>query len=561
MIFGSRIMLYRLFVLFFLIEVSSLSAQSYSEISSKYSHLDENDLSAIPYIKQYIAKAKKEKNYTELAEGCLDFSYYHPNDKVKSKYADSAVIAAELSPDIEKTVTSYVARGSLYYFYYRDFKKALRDYITAFNYSKKNKENPYRDYTIIYHIGVIKSHLGYYEEALEQFRECISFFEPFTRKKLSQNTLFNHQKGYYNSMHQAIVCYQKLGNYQKADSLIKVGLSETKGMGSFSLEHAYFTKSNALSNFYQKKYHYTISSLELALPSIIKNKDIAGESIGYLYLGKSYLNIKQRNKGILYLKKIDSIFNTSRLVIPELRENYELLIKDARLQNDTQQELYYINQLLSIDKVLSKDFSTLSSKIHKEYDTQKLLDAKAALEKKSYWWLTISSSVILALCIVLYFRRKKEKEIHKKYLELERKIKDKKRINLTKSTPSEKPNIDQKIFDKIVSQLENFEHYQGFTEKGITLSKLSKKFNTNSKYLSQVISETRHTNFNRYISELRINYITHLLFNDKRYLNYTIESLAEKCGIQSRQNFSDLFLEINGIRPTDFIKKRKKSVE
>ncbi|WPC12002.1 AraC family transcriptional regulator [Riemerella anatipestifer] len=91
----------------------------------------------------------------------------------------------------------------------------------------------------------------------------------------------------------------------------------------------------------------------------------------------------------------------------------------------------------------------------------------------------------------------------------------------------------------------------------MTLSKLSKKFNTNSKYLSQVISETRHTNFNRYISELRINYITHLLFNDKRYLNYTIESLAEKCGIQSRQNFSDLFLEINGIRPTDFIKKRK----
>lgn len=60
---------------------------------------------------------------------------------------------------------------------------------------------------------------------------------------------------------------------------------------------------------------------------------------------------------------------------------------------------------------------------------------------------------------------------------------------------------------------------------------------------------------------MRINYITQKLYNDREYLKYTVETLAEKCGMASRQNFSDLFQEINGIRPTDFVKQRKKEME
>ncbi|MGE4513382.1 MAG: helix-turn-helix domain-containing protein [Chryseobacterium sp.] len=84
---------------------------------------------------------------------------------------------------------------------------------------------------------------------------------------------------------------------------------------------------------------------------------------------------------------------------------------------------------------------------------------------------------------------------------------------------------------------------------------------TNSNYLSQVINEYKGGNFNKYLSQLRINYITNLLFEDRKYLKYNIETLAKECGIASRQNFSDLFYEINGIRPTDFIKKRMQEIE
>lgn len=109
--------------------------------------------------------------------------------------------------------------------------------------------------------------------------------------------------------------------------------------------------------------------------------------------------------------------------------------------------------------------------------------------------------------------------------------------------------------------METFEQNNGFIEKGLTLNILAKKLETNSTYLSQVINEKRNQNFTRYLNELRINYITKLIYHNKKYLNYTIEALADECGIAYRQNFSDLFQEFNGMRPKDFIKQRKAELQ
>nr|WP_228457568.1 AraC family transcriptional regulator [Chryseobacterium sp. EO14] len=124
-----------------------------------------------------------------------------------------------------------------------------------------------------------------------------------------------------------------------------------------------------------------------------------------------------------------------------------------------------------------------------------------------------------------------------------------------------KLTITENKVEELLKKLKTFEDKKGFTQKGLTISKLAAQLGTNSNYLSQVINEYKKANFNKYLSELRINYITNLLFEDKKYLKYSIETLAKECGIASRQNFSDLFYEINGIRPTDFIKKRKEELE
>ncbi|WP_343322342.1 hypothetical protein [Sphingobacterium multivorum] len=46
--------------------------QQYSEyylIRKNYENFPENDFRALPFIKKYIAKAKKEKNYFKLVQG------------------------------------------------------------------------------------------------------------------------------------------------------------------------------------------------------------------------------------------------------------------------------------------------------------------------------------------------------------------------------------------------------------------------------------------------------------------------------------------------------------
>jgi AraC-like DNA-binding protein len=413
-------------------------------------------------------------------------------------------------------------------------------------------------------MGVVKSYLGYYKDALEHFKNCISYFEPLSNDKmLHPNLIFNNKKGYYNSLHQAIICYRNLGNYKTADSLIKVGLSKTYGSKEFSLEHAYFQKCKGIVYYHNKLYQESINLLKKALPEIKNNKDFAWESVSFFYLGKSYSALNQQKEATNYFTKVDSIFQKNNFILPELRENYEILIKDSKLTNDTKKELYYTNSLLKADSIISKDFNELSSKIHKEYDTQQLLDAKNRLESNSSLWIIVSSIIILLLLATLYYRYEKEKNIQKKYVELEQRLQNFSIVPVQKMEiiPSAKSSLKEKTFNDVLKKLERFEKKLEFTEKGLTLNKLAKKFDTNSNYLSQVISEKRNINYNKYLSELRINYITQKLYNDKEYLKLTVEALAEKSGIASRQNFSDLFFEINKIRPTDFIKLRKKELE
>jgi len=51
------------------------------------------------------------------------------------------------------------------------------------------------------------------------------------------------------------------------------------------------------------------------------------------------------------------------------------------------------------------------------------------------------------------------------------------------------------------------------------------------------------------------------IYQDKEWRKYSIEHIASAAGFSNRQSFSNIFLEQNGIRPADFIKKRMKELE
>lgn len=559
-------------LLLFIFNIFYSQQESYSDfykIKKKYENYSENDTTAFRFLKGYISLAKKEKDYPHLVEGYNDAIFYSSSADAKLKYADSTIFAAKLSGNTDLISDAYLRKGVVYYFNYKKYQSALQEYLKAYEYSK-NSQNDFLKNAILYHMGVVKSYLGYDQEALIHFKKTQSHFQLKSTEKVHPNIIFNNKRGYYNSLHQMIVSYRKLSNYKAVDSLLGIGFQQTKNNKDFQQEYGYFLKEKGIHEYQKKNYRNSLSLLYESIKPITNINDFAWATVVYFYIGKSYLGLQDYPNAILHFNKVDSVFQKHNFILPELRENYELLINYYKKDNELKKELYYTKQLLKADSVISKDFSYLASTIHKKYDTEALTEEKERLEKATSWgiWIIVGLIILLiALTFALMIKYKNEKKIKANYIILEEKILNKSSTEIVtekikiKSSAEEKSGLSNLIINDLLLKLDNFEKKHEFIENGLTLNKLAIKFNTNSNYLSQVINEYKEVNFNRYLSELRINYITNKLYNDKVYLSYKIETLAEKCGIASRTNFSNLFQEINGIRPIDFIKKRNQDLE
>ncbi|MGO4709939.1 helix-turn-helix domain-containing protein [Chryseobacterium sp. 2TAF14] len=563
-------MLKRLFTFFCcLVTVIIYSQDFYSKLREKYWTYEENDPRALVYVNQYIKKAKSEKNYSELFQGYKDAILYSEDKKMI--YADSAIVAAKKSGKNDFIGDAFLSKGAIYYFNQRKYQSALDEYLKAYEYLKDSK-NEFLKYQNIYHIGVVKSYLGYYDEALNIFNECISFFEVKIDGDIKKNIVFNNTKGYLNSLHQAIICYQMLGKDDQADKLLKIAETKIPKTKDFYLENSYFTKSLGVSEFKKKNYKKAIYYFDKALPELLKVNDFTWASYVYFYKGKCYELLGNQNLEVENYRKVDSIFNENKFILPELRSNYEELIEYYRKDNNHKEELYYTNQLLKVDSIITSDFKHLSSRVYKEYDTKMLLETKENLEKTNSYsrlLIFICLAIITALGIVMYYRIRKQKNIQKNYEDLLIRLEESN--NAEEVTPVIKPEVldtgdknikfDNSIVEKLLNDINVFENKQGYLEQGLTLKKLAEQFKTNTSYLSQVINEYKGSNFNTYINVLRINFATQKIYHDKEWRKYSIEHIASAAGFSNRQSFSNIFLEQNGIRPADFIKKRIKELE
>lgn len=546
---------FSLFCFIFLFSTEKIHAQSiYVQLRSLYENMETNDIEALPYIRKYIQKAKEEKNFTELKNAYEDYSSFVQANNDKLIYADSAIAAAKKTKNNELISSAFLYKGSLHYFHFRNYKAALKEYLNAYDYSKPNGDD-YLHHKILYQMGLVKNYLGFYDEAIVLFKQCIVYFELRTQKNNHPNQVFNDSKGYLNSMHQAIISYQYNGRHKKADSIIRIALN-FPNLSEFPLEQAYFKKSKAISDYYHKNYTSAIDNLRKVLSVLKKNEDLYWISVSQFYIGKSLLKIGDEKHAIQEFEKTDTIFRENQFVFPELQENYELLIAYYNKQNDLKKERFYSQTLREVNKLREDDFPLLSSKIHKNYDNKRLKVEKDRLKFWSTSTIVVLVLIVLFLSFLLWKYYKKKGTNNQK--ELDRKINMQQDSNLlnhstTRFHPSSLLSAEVRL--QIENNLVNFEINKDYRESNFTIEKLAKSFGTNKSYLSRYINETKGMEFNKYISILRINYITQLLVENPKYRNWKIQVLAEECGINTRQNFSDLFNEINGIRPAKFIKQ------
>jgi len=127
----------------------------------------------------------------------------------------------------------------------------------------------------------------------------------------------------------------------------------------------------------------------------------------------------------------------------------------------------------------------------------------------------------------------------------------------TKKEPAKNLVIPVETEQNLLAKLKKFETSTRFTNKEMSLAVLAAQFDTNTKYLSEIINKHNNDNFNTYINKLRIAYIIEKIKTEPNYRNYKISYLADESGFSSHSSFTTIFKSITGIAPTTFIEFAK----
>ncbi len=526
----------------------SIRKKDYDYIFNRIEDEKINDSQRSTYLQSFLIKAKSEKNWEELSNAYKNYVHYAP-DTLKLIYADSMVGAAKRSKDNEMIGAAYLSKGIAYYRQKR-LAEALDFYLIADSYIIKTA-NEYQIYKAKYNIGLIKFYLGFYGEAIALFEECIGFFKR------------DDTRGYLNSLHMLGVCYNMVGNHGLCSEINKRGIEEGRRLENTDME-PYFVHSEGVNQCLIHNYALAIEKIKSALPAISKAGDFANESIGHFYLGKSYWALGNKELAITYFKKVDQIYERKDYLRPDMREGYELMISYYESIGLQDVQLYYIKKLLRADRMLHKTYAYLQGKIHKEYDTKKLKQQKNDIEKslnRRKYNDRIFISVIVALCVfviaIITRYLKSKKEIRRKYEELVQKLEASKKV---KSATSENNGLSMSKDAEamVLSQVEKFEDSKKIRERDLNLTKLAGFFNTNPKYLSEIILKYRQKSFNNYLNGLKVDYIAEKIRNERMLQNYTDKALGEEAGFSSTRRFVNAFETQTGISPRDFIEELKK---
>lgn len=561
-----KLFLSLLIVAFAQFKSQAVKNYTYADLTDLFDTYSENDGRALVFVNRYIAKAKKEQKNSKLIDGYEEAVYYSSSTVNKINYADSAVVIALKSKDADLISAAYLKRGIIYYYNKRDYRKALQEYLTAFK-NAKDTQDLYLYNKILYHLGMVKSYLGLSREAVIHFTQTSDYYEKQISLAEHPNKRLNNEHGYLNSIYRLSTCYRKLKLYDKEDSLISIGKNRVQNSEQFSLEYAYFQKALGIQSLRKNKIGQASVYLKSAESILRKKNDFVALATVDFYLGQLNYDLGNKDEAIIYLKKVDSILNEYNFVTPEIINNYKYLIDYAKKEHNGSQQLYYTNKLLKADSIARADFADLSTDIHTGYDIDLLAEDRDNLVRKqkygSFIFIAVIVSAMLGFYFFIYRWRLKEKILTAKYNELLDKMQSIDTVNDDRpayAQPARSIYNDQ-VIEAVKNGLKNFEEKKKFLDKDLKLPDVATLLQTNRSILSFVLNEHLKTTFSQYLKTLRIKYITKKLMEDRMYLKYSMDTLAAECGMKNRNVFSNHFLEINGIRPADFVRKRNEELQ
>lgn len=504
--------------------------------------------------KDWLKKSKAEKNWREttLAYRTL---MYKDDKKYLSAYSDSLISSARKTGDDLLIGSALLTKGIINY----DLKKhreALDYYLLAERHISKTG-NAYALYKIKYSVASSKYYLGYFDEAISLFRECVAYFDQ------------ENDRGYLNSLHSLGLCYNRNGDYALCDQTNRIGIAAGKELGNREME-PYFVHSQGVNSYFKKDYRLAIDLISSSLPALSGKDDFANVAVGNFYIGKSLFALGREPEAIAYMQKVYAAFLKHKYIRPDLREAFEILIDHYKKKGELKLQLRHIETLLAADRIIAEEQAYMSKKIYKEYDTNELNREKIRIEKqlrnRNYAIYFITSISFFTIACLVYRHAANKKFYDKRYDAIMHPVPadDKNTAAVSKEDKSEhtddvesgRPYLPQDVIDDILDKLDYFESEKMFLDSSLGLEELEKMFGYNRRYISLVIQNEKNLGFLPYLNSLKIINITALLRTDTRLRKYTTSGLAAESGFTSGKIFSRTFKKINGIPHLEFIERR-----
>lgn len=124
------------------------------------------------------------------------------------------------------------------------------------------------------------------------------------------------------------------------------------------------------------------------------------------------------------------------------------------------------------------------------------------------------------------------------------------RMKYSGSTPDD--DKERELLEKLKNALEV---ENKFTNPDLKIADLAAEFNTNSKYLSQVINKQHEVNFTQLVNAYRVGMVKERM-NDPQYNHLTLLAIAEDCGFTSKSTFVRAFKNQTGMLPKEYKQKK-----
>lgn len=459
---------------------------------------------------------------------------------------------------IDEAVHAYMGKWRVYFYYYYDYSKSLESLSEALIASGKDG---YKTASIFHAFGITYQTIG------EQCGDSLYLKQAFD---------------YYTRAWQLAI---KLNRGELLDilmsNLINISYStgEMKTLGNFWTEYRQCREKTPTFLFrynqllYEGYVNMSVGRASEALKCFEHQYQLLGKDTLYVryhtmvFLDKAMALALMGN----YSKAIEQLDNMCRLAVrcgakDALLEGYKLkahyyALAGKKLESDHYQMRFFElkDSIITSQQIKNIEGRNFSNKLHAAETALSKMEEHRKRQKAVAIVFACFVMLSLSFAYVLYQKNKVLKErnmaLYKRITQMTRTEDHNPQSNHYKNSSLDKAS-KQMLLNKIKEVMENCgEIYSS----DFALVRLAELVGSNYKYVSQVINETYHCNFNNYVNEYRIKEACRRINDFDRYGNMSLEGIGRSVGFKARSSFFTAFKNVTGLTPSDYARIAKEN--